>query len=269
MSPSSVIAPPLSRYSFQLPHLGDCTHEGQPSSHAAGRYEIEGGAHVLLGGLERELGDPGPARITVVDEDRRLAGLRMLRHRDAADVPAIADREQREHSDQPVLGGVHGAEQATGRDAGAFHRFGRNGVPTRAGHERPFRKVEVAYFDHAVRGDLLALVRDHVAADLDRAEVHGGLANLCLALVGDDRDVGLRARHGVFVVVATRHDRDVFAQIEPVDAILLALVEVQRARVRDREDARVVDRADRALLVDVDEVVLDRRSAAETHVGRR
>ena len=30
---SRVTAPTLSRYSFQLPHLGDCTQDGQPSSH--------------------------------------------------------------------------------------------------------------------------------------------------------------------------------------------------------------------------------------------
>src|SRR5437899_6281271 len=33
INPNRVIAPPLSRYSFQLPHFGDCTHDGQPSSH--------------------------------------------------------------------------------------------------------------------------------------------------------------------------------------------------------------------------------------------
>ena len=55
---------------------------------------------------------PGAAGIAVVDEDRRLAGLRVQRHRDAADVPAVADREQREHADEPVLGRVHRAEHA-------------------------------------------------------------------------------------------------------------------------------------------------------------
>jgi hypothetical protein len=33
MTPRSATAAALSRYSFQFPHFGDCTHEGQPSSH--------------------------------------------------------------------------------------------------------------------------------------------------------------------------------------------------------------------------------------------
>ena len=49
---------------------------------------------------EGELGDPGATLIAVVHEDRRLIGLRVSGHRDAADVPAVADREQREQSDQ-------------------------------------------------------------------------------------------------------------------------------------------------------------------------
>ncbi len=32
-SRNSRIAPALSRYSLKLPHLGDCTHDGQPSAH--------------------------------------------------------------------------------------------------------------------------------------------------------------------------------------------------------------------------------------------
>ncbi len=111
MSRSNAIAPALSRYSFQLPHFGDCTHDGQPSSHGARGDEVERRPRVARRGLERELGDPRAARIAVVHEDRRLAGLRMQRHRDAADVPAVADREQRQHADQPVFGGVHRADE--------------------------------------------------------------------------------------------------------------------------------------------------------------
>ena len=90
-----------------------------------------------------------------------------------------------------------------------------------------------------------------------------------LLLVGDDRDVGLGARHRVLVVVVRLEHRDVLPEVEAVDAVLLALVEVDRAGVRDREHARVVDGADRALLVDVDELVLDRRAAPQPDAGRR
>ncbi len=66
---------------------------------------------------------------------------------------------------------------------------------------------------------------------------------------GDDRDVGLGARLGVLVGVVVRlEDRDVIDRVEPVDAVLPALVQVHRARMRDREDARVVDGADHAVL---------------------
>jgi len=59
----------------------------------------------------------------------------MQRHRDAADVPAVADREQREHADQSVFGRVHRADDLGGSDSGTFDDLGRNRVPARARYE--------------------------------------------------------------------------------------------------------------------------------------
>ena len=60
-------------------------------------------------------GDPDPAGVPVVDEDRRAAGLRVGVGREAADVPAVAHRQQRQHGDLRVLGGVQRAEQRVER----------------------------------------------------------------------------------------------------------------------------------------------------------
>ena len=97
-----------------------------------------------------------------------------------------------------------------------------------------------------------------------------GRAELRAAVLGDDRDVGLGARLRVLVgVVVRREHRDVIAQVELVDAVLPTLVQVDRAGMRDREHARVVDGADRALARRASiEPVLDRRTAAEPDARR-
>ena len=55
--------------------------------------------------------------------------------------------------------------------------------------------------------------------------------------------------------------------VEAIDAVLATLVQVHRARVRDREHARVVDGADRVqTVVELEEPALDRRSAPQPDV---
>src|ERR1019366_4282981 len=63
---------------------------------------------------------PDPARVAVVDEDRRPAGLRVVVGGQPADVPAVAHGDQREDRDLGVLGGVQGAQQRLQR-----HRLAR------------------------------------------------------------------------------------------------------------------------------------------------
>ena len=137
-----------------------------------------------------------------------------------------------------------------------------------ARHERALGKVEIAHLDHPVRGDLLALERDHVAADLHGAEMHHrAAADRCVLLVGHDRDVGLGARLRVLVVVVGREQGNVISQVELLDAVLLTLMQVDRAGMGDGEHACFVDRSDRAVGFDVDEPVLDRRTTAEPDAG--
>ena len=122
----------LSRYSFQFPHLGDWTHDGQPPSQGQVVTSSRGGLDVALEPGERELRDPGAARVAVVDEDRRLQRCRVQRHRDAADVPPVADREERQQPDQRVLGRVHRTEHLVRLDPGADQLEVRDRVPAGA-----------------------------------------------------------------------------------------------------------------------------------------
>ena len=101
-----------------------------------------------------------------------------------------------------------------------------------------------------VRRDLLALERDDLVADLDTPEVHDRVTERSERVLADDRDVGGGASLRVLVGVVVRlQQRDVVTRVEPVDAVLPALMQVHRARVRDREDPGVVDGADRAFVV--------------------
>ncbi len=61
--------------------------------------------------VEAALGDPDAAGVAVVDEHRRRAGVGMEVRREAADVPAVAHRPERQERDERVLGGVEGREE--------------------------------------------------------------------------------------------------------------------------------------------------------------
>src|SRR5581483_2090915 len=68
-------------------------------------------AHPPLELLEPALGDADAAGVAVVDEDGGTAGLRVHVRREAADVPAVAHRPEREDRDQRVLCRVERAEE--------------------------------------------------------------------------------------------------------------------------------------------------------------
>ena len=105
-----------------MPHFGLWMHDGQPVVARTGRDALPGGGQVAVGGLVAELGHAGPAGHGVVDHDRGQAGVGLARRGHAADVPPIADREQREHPDGGVLDGVERAGQRGAVDAGARRR---------------------------------------------------------------------------------------------------------------------------------------------------
>ena len=104
-------APALDSGSLRLPHLGDCTHDGQPDSHGHSPISRCASPTSASNVAEALRVMPDAARVAVVDEDRRAAGLRVEVGRQAADVPAVAHRQQRQHGDLRVLGGVQRAEQ--------------------------------------------------------------------------------------------------------------------------------------------------------------
>ncbi len=119
-------APAFESGSLRLPHFGDCTHDGQPlCARALGDQPLRVAAQ-LLEARERRARDADAARVPVVDEDRRHAGLRVEVGRQPADVPAVAHRDQRQHGDLRVLGRVQRAEQRLER------KFLRAARPRRA-----------------------------------------------------------------------------------------------------------------------------------------
>ena len=83
-----VTAPGLSKGSLPLPHLGDWTQEGQPASQVAGHDRLAGGAEPVLGGGVAAFGEAGATGVTVIDKNRRQAGVRVGGGRDARRCPS-------------------------------------------------------------------------------------------------------------------------------------------------------------------------------------
>ena len=88
---SRATAPALSSGSLPLPHLGDCTHDGQPVSHGHELDHLEGGRQVAVGAGVAELGDAGAAGVAVVD--RRSSG-RPVSACSGVDTPPTSHRSQ-------------------------------------------------------------------------------------------------------------------------------------------------------------------------------
>ena len=114
---SSAWAPRLSSGSLPLPHLGDCTHDGQPPRTRTRRSRRGSRRSQVRAAREPALGEAGAARVAVVDEDRGQPGVRVQRGRDPADVPAVAGGDQRQHPDRRVLGRVRRARDVGRVDA--------------------------------------------------------------------------------------------------------------------------------------------------------
>jgi hypothetical protein len=162
-----------------------------------------------------------------------------------------------------VLRRVHCAEQLRGGDARRVNSHERNRVPARPRHEGALGEFEVAHLDDPVGRDLLALVGHDVISHLDRSEVGDRGTERCARVLVDDGDVGLGARLRVLVgVFVLAHERDMIAHVELVDSVLATLMQIDRARMRDVEDARVVNSADHLSFIAVDQAVLDGRPGA-------
>ena len=167
-------APALSRGSLRLPHLGDCTHDGQPVVARAGRDHLERGLEVAPAGGEAELGDAGAAGVAVVDHDRRPA---RCRPGAAVDTPPTSQRSQMVNSGSMPMAACSAACSVPGHAAGvdAGRRAARRGRPrtrTPAWSRQVGGQVEVVGRRAPRRWTgPCAGSRSTCSRDLDRAEV--------------------------------------------------------------------------------------------------
>ena len=77
---------------------------------------------MAVGGLVAELGHAGTAGYRVVDDDGGLRGVGLAGDRHTADVPAVADGEQRQDADGRVLDRVQGCAEPRARSIPAAAR---------------------------------------------------------------------------------------------------------------------------------------------------
>src|SRR4029078_4455344 len=99
-------APALVEWPVQVPALRALDARGTTPLARAAAQELRGVLGPALEDVEAALGDPDAARVAVADEDRRPPRLEVEVGREAADVPAVAHRPERQQRDQRVLGGV-------------------------------------------------------------------------------------------------------------------------------------------------------------------
>ena len=173
---SSRTAPRLCSGSLPLPHLGDWMQDGQPASHSQAAMASRVAVSQARGGVEGALGEARAAGVAVVDEDRGQQGVRVQRDGDAADVPAVAGGEQRQHADGGVLGGVQGAAEDLRVDPGGVELVLGDRPPHGAGAQRAGRQVELGLAQHLAGDQPAAQEGDDLVGDLDGAEAQPAVA---------------------------------------------------------------------------------------------
>ena len=160
----------MSSGSLPLPHLGDWTHDGQPSALAGGDRLAGGGSQVLAAWYPRSA-KPAPPGCAVVDEDGRQAGVGVMRGRDAADVPAVAGGEERAAARWRRARRRAAAPGRSAAGPGGCRRGGaRQRPPHRAGAQGARRQVEGVLAEHLAGGDAPPQERHHLTRHLDVAE---------------------------------------------------------------------------------------------------
>ena len=196
--------------------------------------------------LEAALGDPDAAGVAVVDEDRRPAGLGVEVRREAADVPAVAHRPERQHRDQRVLGRVQRrrAASASRRARASCAGSGENQIASVA--KVVGGQLERDELDPLLRGDRLALVADDLLGHLDLAEDERRARARRSSRSGrDDRrsrspsSAACTSRRGT-----ARRPRAASRSSSSLDEVRLAEVEVDGALVDGRVGARPLDEAE-------------------------
>ena len=187
----------MSRCSLPLPHLGDWTHDGQPVVARARRDALEGGRQVAVGGLVAQLGHAGPAGHGVVDHDGRPLGVDLAGGRHAADVPAVADREQRQHPDGGVLDGVQRARQRGAVEPAASTTSGSTTYQMARVTSVEVGRSSGSLSHQRAREGVLALVADDGGVHLGRPEVQPAPAHRTLGVDLEQADLRVAARHRV------------------------------------------------------------------------
>ena len=199
--------------------------------------------------LESLRGKTDPAGIAVVDENSRATGLRMGRVGDAADIVAVADRQQREKRDGGMFGSVdrsHEVQTLLGRLLpDVFGNF-----PPHADRLVDDRRQVEGMAAHLL---LIGYPPPHVFLELlgDTQTAQADPVPGSLPRGQSLEDLGLLLRKHLRVVVqidTTRRHAPALA-IQFDDLELLPLVQVDRAHVAFGECAHAIHGADHPLRV--------------------
>ena len=215
----------------------------------------------VLGAREADFGQPDAARPAVVDEDRRRVDLRVQRVRDAAEVPAVADRLQREEADHRVLDRV---QRAGGMELLVHQRleqFVRHLQPEGDRLQLHRRGLERMARDLLLREHPPPPVPFDERRDLDPSPAEARRTDRPLPLPLED--LRFLARVDLRVVVHVgRLERDrARVGVEREGAERLPHVEVDRARMPLEPRARFVERPHRPAVARPLELVLLPRAA--------
>ena len=199
-------APALSSGLFWLPHLGDWTHDGQPSAHSQARDRVAGRGQPVA--------RPRGSRAR---RSRRRPGARRRRRRSAGRCRRAARSRRRRcpsgrRSRTAAAGRSSSARRRARRRAGRARRARtRRARPsgtvhqTALGAQRPLGQVERLLAEHLADGWRRAQERHHLVGHLDLAEGQPALAPAPVLALRDDRDVGdLAGRGGVVGVGRAR-----------------------------------------------------------------
>ena len=141
--------------------------------------------------------DADAAGVAVVDEDRRASRLRVDVRREAADVPAVAHRQQRQHGDLRVLGRVQRARGASALVESLEQRVLRR-VPERLGVERRRWQEERDHVDRRAVRDRLALERDDLLGHRHPAEMELDAERSAAVRSGSSMNVSVSFRACVY-----------------------------------------------------------------------
>ena len=208
------------------------------------RDRLAGGREPGAGGPEAALAEPCPARVAVVHEHGELAGVGVQGGGDAADVPPVAGREQREQPDRGVLGGVGGSGQVGVGEAVRREQARGQRPPHRRGAQLALGQVEQLLADHLARGHPALEEGHHLVADPHLAEAQPGRSPRDVLPLAEDLDVGDLAGRGRVVGVGALEDGHRLLEVERGDQPGLALVQVDRAGVGGAVGGGVVDGAE-------------------------